>query len=187
MATKATGAADGAGKSAGTSKVWIAVAGVVVAAGVVGGALIITNNNNSAVDEVPAGAKIGYAEGAVAIDEASALAAANKTNPGSFMTEYVNDAASLDGSTFQCYVGNSAMNTYDMYIQIFADEDMTDQIFLSELLRPGTVFEEITLEHPLDVGTHRVYVVFTQVEEDLATAAGQVAVTMDFTVIEENS
>lgn len=131
--------------------------------------------------------KIGYAEGVTVVNDPDALQKAvdemyAKAAEGNIMLEYSNDATSKDGETFECYIANAAENSYDMYIQMFADQELTDQLLLTGLLRPGTAFKSITLEHPLDPGTHRVYVAFTQVEEDLATIHGQVMVTMDLTV-----
>ncbi len=52
--------------------------------------------------------------------------------------EYKNDARSEDGENFSCYIANAVENAYDMYIQIFADAELTDQLLLTGLLRPGT-------------------------------------------------
>lgn len=133
--------------------------------------------------------KLGYAEGVTVVNDPDALQKAvdemfAKAAEGNIMLEYSNDAASTDGQNFDCYIANAAENSYDMYIQMFADSELTDQLLLTGLLRPGTAFDSITLERPLDPGTHRVYVAFTQVEEDLATIHGQVMVTMDLTVSE---
>lgn len=156
----------------------VAVAGVVIAH--------ILTSRDAAPEEEAVVPRIGYAEGVVAVDENSLQAAVDAmyAGKGRFVTEYKNDAMSNDGETFACYIGNSALNTFDMYIQIFADAELTDQLFLSELLRPGTVFKEITLDHPLEPGSHTVYVIFTQVQDDQATLEGQSAVTMEFTVAE---
>lgn len=133
--------------------------------------------------------KIGYAEGVTMVNDPDALQKAvdemyAKAAEGNIMLEYSNDATSKDGETFECYIANAVENSYDMYIQMFADSALTDQLLLTGLLRPGTAFDSITLDHALDPGTHRVYVAFTQVEEDLATIHGQVMVTMDLTVAE---
>ena len=168
------------------SKLWVVATVGIVAAAAVGIAVVMTNNKGPEVPGEPEsnGPTLAYAEGTTAVDEDSLRAAVDEmfASDGMFVTEYRNDAFSADGETFECYVGNSDLNAYDMYIQIFADEDLTDQLLLTGLLRPGTVFREITLDHPLEPGTHRVYVYFTQVEEDLATIHGQVSVTMDFNV-----
>ena len=105
-----------------------------------------------------------------------------KVAEGNIALEYKNDAFSEDGENVSCYIANSLSNEYDMYIQIFADSELKDQLFLSGLLRPGTAFETIALEKKLSSGDHTVYVAFTQVEEDLATIHGQVMVTMNFHV-----
>lgn len=186
MATKATTRAA----ATGASKIWIAVAAAVGAAGVIGGALILTNRSQPEPEPDPVGVvdrQLGYAEGVVAVEADSLQAAIDemyRVNRSEFATEYKNDAFSEDGKTFSCYIGNSPLNTFDMYIQIFADAELTDELFLSDLVRPGMAFNEITLEHELEVGEHRVYVVFTQVRDDLVTMEAQVAVTMDFTVLE---
>ena len=130
---------------------------------------------------------IGYAEGVTVVEDPEALQKLvdemyQKAAEGTIALEYKNEAFSADGTNFSCYIANSVDNRYDMYIQIFADQELTDQLLLTGLIRPGSAFDNIELEHALDVGTHRVYVAFTQVEEDLATIHAQVFVTMDFTV-----
>jgi hypothetical protein len=73
-----------------------------------------------------------------------------------------------------------------MFLNIFADSDLTDELYLSQLVPPGSGFEEITLEHPLSKGDHMVYVALTQVETDEETGeqtiCNQVVHTMDFHV-----
>ena len=133
--------------------------------------------------------KIGYAEGVTVVEDPDALQKLvdemyQKAAEGTIALEYKNGAYSTDGTNFSCYIANSVDNKYDMYIQIFADEGLTDQLLLTGLIRPGSAFANLTLDHALDTGTHRVYVAFTQVEEDLATIHAQVFVTMDFTVSE---
>lgn len=131
--------------------------------------------------------KLAYAEGTTVVTDEDALQkavdemyaeAADEGIPLSFK----NDAFSTDGENFECYIANPASSRYDMYIQIFADDALTDQLFLSGLLRPGNAFETIKLDHPLDAGTHRVIVALTQVEDDLETIHAQTMITMDFTM-----
>lgn len=131
--------------------------------------------------------KIGYAEGVTVVDDPDALQKAvdemlAEAAKGGMTLEYKGEASSTDGKNFECYIANAVDNKYDMYIQMFADAELTDQLLLTGLIRPGSAFDNITLEHSLDRGTHTVYVVFTQVEEDLATIHAQVVVTMSFTV-----
>ena len=133
--------------------------------------------------------RIGYAEGVTVADDPNALQNAvdemyAKAAEGSIALEYTNEASSEDGRNFSCYIANAAANRYDMYIDIYSDLDLTDEIYLSGLIRPGYAFRDLTLDNALEPGTHTVYVAFTQVEEDLATIHGQVIVTMDFVVTE---
>ena len=98
---------------------------------------------------------------------------------------YQNSAYSEDGVNFTCRIGNSASNLYDMFLTIYADAYMTDQVYMSQLLRPGMGFEKIKLEHALRRGTTTVYVVVTLVdtaEDGTQTIKAQASHTMDFTV-----
>ena len=140
--------------------------------------------------EENSGLKIGYAtEGVTATEDQNSLQAAvddmmKKAEDGKMALEFQNTAYSDDGVNFSLYLANSEKNSYDMFIAIYADEDFTDQLFLSQLLRPGTAFRTLTLDHALEPGTHTVYVVHTQVEEDLNTIHAQVIITMEFVVSE---
>lgn len=120
------------------------------------------------------GMKIGYAtEAKVMLDEDSLQAAVDEAwknaQEGNVALQYQNEAFSSDGKTFSCSIVNAPENLYDMFLTIYADQEMTDQVFLSELVPPGSGFDEITLDHALDTGDHTVYVVVTQVDTDETT------------------
>lgn len=135
--------------------------------------------------------RIGYAEGAVVLDSNSLQDAVdemyNKTAEGRIALQYKNDAISSDGQTFACYINNAPSNTYDEFIAIYADAQYTDQLFLSQLIRPGTGFDSVTLDRALEPGSHLLYVVYSQVSEEEGEQVlhGQTAVTMNFVVKDE--
>jgi len=140
------------------------------------------------------GPKIAYESGArVMLDQDSLSAAMQEaienSKNGMIGLQYKNNAYSTDGVNFECSITNSASNLYDMYLTIFADAELTDQIFLSGLIPPGSGLENVTLDHALEAGDHTVYVALTQVETDEETGdqtlIRQVMHTMDFHVIEE--
>lgn len=135
--------------------------------------------------------RIGYStEAKVMLDQNSLQAAMDKATEedGNIALRYKNNAYSDNGTDFECYILNSATNAYDMFLTIYADAELTDQIFLSGLVPPGSGFENITLSHALDPGTHTVYVALTQVADDEETGEQvikhQVVHTMDFHVEE---
>lgn len=140
--------------------------------------------------EESGGLKISYqSEGVTVVDDQNALDEAvnkmrEKVAEGSIGLKFKNQAVSKDGINFSCSIGNSSSNSYDMFITIFADAELTDQLYLSGLIRPGEKFEHITLDRALDVGTHVVYVAFTQVEPDLETIHAQTFITLEFIVKE---
>lgn len=173
-------------QSSASSKQIIIIAVVVVlvviaaAVGVVLHALNGKEDNNN----------ISYAsEATVMLDQDSLQAAVDEAQKnaaeGRVALQYQNDAYSTDGKTFSCHIANAPSNLFDMFLTIFADADLTDQIFLSGLVPPGSGFEEITLDHALEPGTHTVYVAVTQVdtgEDGEQVIKNQVMHTIEFHV-----
>lgn len=133
---------------------------------------------------------IAYAsEAVVVLDQDSLQAAVNaaQANARNNMValSYQNNAYSTDGKTFSCFIANSGENIFDMFLAIYADADMTDQVYLSGLVRPGSGFEEITLDRELEPGDHTMYVAVTQVvteEDGTQVIKNQVVHTIDFHV-----
>jgi len=174
-------------KRASPNLIIILVAIIAVAASI-GAALYIVSKNKGHSEEESSN-RIGYAtEAKVMLDEDSLQAAmdeALKNDDGGVALDYKNSAFSDNGTDFQCYIRNSEYNAYDMFIAIYSDAELTDQLFLSELIPPGSGFESIKLDHPLKTGTHRVYVVVTQVKDDEEgnqVICNQISHTMDFSV-----
>lgn len=179
-------------KSAQPNKILFAAVAVIIALliAIVVILLVRPSLMNIEDQDVP---KLSYATNAkVLLDQQSLQAAmdeamenARNSNVGLY---YQNDATSSNGIDFDCFIGNSSSNFYDMFLTIYADADLTDQIYLSGLVPPGSGFENITLEHALDPGVHRVYVVLTQVNTNEETGEqvikNQVMHTMDFHVSE---
>lgn len=136
------------------------------------------------------GLKVGYAvEGVTVVDDAEAMSktldeAAERMEEERITLSYKNEAYSVDGRDFSCYIANHPDNKYDMYIGIYGNLEFTDELFLSQLIRPGSAFENVRLERRLDPGMTQVYVVFTSIEttEEEQIIHGETAVTMDFIV-----
>lgn len=155
-------------------------------------ALLLTGCARKAREEPPApasnGLKIGYAEGVTVVEDPNELQKAVDEmiakSQDTMGLEYKNEAVSEDGINFTCYIANALSNEYDMFIALYGDEELTDELFLSGLLRPGTAFDHVTLSHPLEPGTHTVYTAFTQVEEVDGEQAihAQIIVVINFTV-----
>lgn len=173
-----------------SNKVVIGATAVVVAAVVAVGAAVISHQNQTSIPDGATPA-IGYAaEAKVMLDQDSLQAAFDEAMKnaaeGNVGLKYKNDAYSTDGVNFECYIVNSDSNVYDMFLTIYADAEMTDQIYLSGLVPPGSGFEAIKLDHALDAGDHTVYVALTQVDTDEETGEqvikNQVVHTMDFHV-----
>lgn len=169
-----------------SNRVIIAVAAVVIAVLII--AVVVLLRGRKPDDS----RVIGYAADAtVMLDEASLQAAMdaameNAAN-SSVALKYQDNAYSEDGVNFECYIANSERNIYDMFLTIYADPELQNQIYLSELVRPGSGFEKLTLDRALEKGDHTVYVAVTQVdtaEDGTQSIKNQVVHTMEFHVSE---
>lgn len=152
------------------TKLIIAAAAVIILLLAAIVAILLTRPSLTTIEDggVP---KLGYStEATVMLDEDSLQAAVDEAienaKNGMVALQYQNDAYSTDGTTFSCLIANAPSNLYDMFLTIYADDALTDQIFLSQLVPPGSGFEEITLDHALEAGDHTVYVAVTQVDTD---------------------
>lgn len=157
--------------SASNKKIVMIAAIVIIALLIVVIVLLTRPSQDASGDNGP---KIGYAADAkVMLDQDSLQAAFDEAlqnaEDGYVGLKYQNDAYSEDGINFKCYIANSESNIYDMFLTIYADAELTDQVFLSGLVPPGSGFEEITLDHALEPGDHTVYVALTQVDTDEET------------------
>ena len=197
---KALATAGKAPKAAGllsNNKLTVAVVALAAVVAVSTGVIVdaISKNNNSGdgggdTIVVNNGMTIDYETDAkVFLDQDSLQAAMDEAlknaQDRNVALRYRNDAYSKDGRTFECYVGNSGGNIYDMFLTICTDDLMTDQLFLSKLLRPGTGYDKITLNRALEPGDHTVYVAVTLVDTDTnggQVIKAQVVHTMDFHV-----
>ncbi len=153
----------------------LAVAAIVAAAFFAGrstgGGSANQGPNGEYVRPVPGeNGRIGYAtQGVVATDpetlqdQVDAMIEQSK-QPGVSL-EYKDMMVSDDGQNFICYIGNSDKNSYDMFITIYGDQALTDELFLSELIRPGERFEQVTFSRKLDPGDYTGYIVYTQVKD----------------------
>lgn len=134
-------------------------------------------------EEILGNPQLAYAEGTTVVRDPDALQnavdeMAKKVEQGNLMLEYEAEAFSVDGENFSGYLANAAENNYDMYFDMYSDESLTDELYLSGLVRPGSAIEAFKLTKKLNSGDHSVYMVFTTVEDDLETIHSQVVVSM---------
>ena len=128
---------------------------------------------------------LDYDNGAVALDENGLerqIEEMRKNSEGNVSLEYRNEAVSDDGKHFTCYLANSDLNTEDMFIAIFRDQELDSQMYLSGLLRPGTAINEFDSEIQLETGEYTAVAMFTTVGDDHETMTSQIAVEIKLIV-----
>ena len=105
--------------------------------------------------------------------------------------EYKNEAFSLDGQNFACYIGNQSTSSYPLFITIYGDDQYQEELFISGLIKPGQAFNQVTFSRALEPGTYTLPVCYTQVYEphteendtDDFTIRGQTVITLNFNVL----
>lgn len=134
--------------------------------------------------------RIGYATTGVTVatDAESLQAAVDAMNDtdDTVGVEYKVVAYSEDGVNFDCYIGNPADSPRDKFIVIYADANLTDELFVSGLIRPGEAFERVTLNRKLEDVSTKCYVMFSDVAEDEdgnQVVTGEAVMTVTFNVI----
>lgn len=164
----------------------IIIIGVLLVGVAVAAVFLFTGGNGGGEDGEPA-RTIGY--------EVDAIVAANVDDFQQIMEEmvaqaaegmvdlnYKHVAASTDGTNFVCAIGNPPSNRYDMYLNIYLDATLEQQLLLTGLLPPGTMIEEFKSEIKLDPGEYESVLVFTQIADDHATIVGQAMVVLTLIV-----
>lgn len=162
------------------AKVIIPIAVLVFVLGIGAGVYFLRSTPG---DEDINDGRIPYAEGVVVMEDTEI----EPPEYGWMDLTYNYQAYSNDGTNFSCLLSNAPSNQYDLYFDLYADAELTDEIFLSGLLPPGTALEQVELNRTLPVGTTTVYVVFNQVDDDEngnQTIVNQTVVTVDFIVVE---
>ena len=164
---------------------------VLLIAGIIIGVILFgkRNNDDSSPDDIEPAVTIGYeGAGVVALGEDEFVKTMEEmikqAEEGMMDLRYKNIADSNDGVHFNCMIGNSENNIYDMYFNIYLGTDLDQQILLTGLVSPGSMIEEFESEIPLDPGDYEATLVFTQVKEDHATICGQVMVVLTLVVNE---
>ena len=175
---------------------------LLVIGGIAAGAILLSNRNvdedsSLAQGEETTAFTIGYEmNGVVALGEEALQDAFNemarKAEEGMMDVQYQNVIHSKDGVNFTCSLGNSETNRYDMYLNIYLDYDLDQQMLLTGLIPPESKIDSFKSEIPLKPGRYEAMLVFTQIEDDHATIHGQSKVALivivgDSTDINENA
>ena len=164
---------------------------VLLAGGIIAAVLILLNQNKTeGADDREPSFTIGYEQnGVVALDpddfQQLMEGLVIQAQEGMMDLTFRTIAISEDGVNFACDLGNDIANRYDMYLNIYLDEAMEQQVLLTGLLPPGAKLESFKSEIPLEVGEYESILVFTQVDDDHATIVGQSMVSLTLKVLDE--
>lgn len=125
---------------------------------------------------------IGYESAVVVTDQEGAQKLGKKPDKGAMALEYKHVAASADGRRFSCYLANAAENGCDMYMGIYLDQKLSDEVLLTKLIPPGSRLESFETSRQLEPGNYDAVLVFTTVKDDHKTIKNQVCVAYTLTV-----
>lgn len=158
---------------------------LLLAAGIVAAVFLLKKDDGAQLPDN--GGLIQYEAGVVNYEDAQRVydEMQQRAKEGMVGVHYSNKATSEDGKHFTCFIENPTRNGRDMYLNIYKDEEMTEQILLTGLIPPGSGIEEFESEIPLDPGEYKSVLVMTLVEDDHSTLHGQTKVFLNLIVNDE--
>lgn len=156
---------------------------LLLAAGIVAAVFILKKDNADLPDGGNNGV-IKYEAGVVNYEDAQRVydEMQERAKEGMVGVHYSNNARSEDGKHFTCFIENPIRNGYDMYLNIYKDETMEEQLLLTGLIPAGSGIEEFDSEITLEPGEYKSVLVMTLVEDDHSTLHAQTKVFLNLYV-----
>lgn len=91
-------------------------------------------------------------------------------------------AISTDGTNFTCEIGNPPGAKYLMYLDMYSDVSLSEEVYLSGLLQPGQGITSFTTTKAFPKGETDIVLVFTTVQDDRQTLVAQTMVALTLAV-----
>lgn len=91
-------------------------------------------------------------------------------------------ATSTDGENFSCEIGNPPGAKYYMYLDIYSDTKLEEEVYLSGLLEPGKGITSFKTNRPFPKGETDTVLVLTTVQDDMQTIVAQTMVVLTLQV-----
>lgn len=95
---------------------------------------------------------------------------------------YSPTAKSEDGVNFTCDIGNPEGAKYYMYLDLYADTSLEEEVYLSGLIEPGKGITSFTTNRAFPQGETDAVLVFTTVQDDMKTIVAQTMVVLTLSV-----
>lgn len=91
-------------------------------------------------------------------------------------------ATSEDGENFTCEIGNPPGAKYLMYLDMYSDATLEEEVYLSGLLEAGQGITSFKTSKKFSSGETDIVLVFTTVQDDRATIVAQTMVALTLVV-----
>lgn len=95
---------------------------------------------------------------------------------------YAPTANSADGVNFKCDIGNPEGAKYYMYLDLYSDATLSEEVYLSGLIEPGKGITSFTTNKAFPKGETDAVLVFTTVRDDMKTIVAQTMVVLTLSV-----
>lgn len=145
-----------------------------------GGAVFFAVNAGNTAESPESYTGIRYEPNTTAIKGGSAGSGNGAGN--NIPLHFAAGATSSDGENFACTLGNPHGAAHDIYFDIYADREFTEEIYLSGLVAPGTQIESFKSGKKFPNGTTDVLLVITSVDDDHETLLMQTTVVLTLIV-----
>lgn len=158
---------------------------VVIVLLVAGGAAFLLLNGKKPAEQgtLTSNGTIPYAANVGVVKENEDLAEKLKEGTGDRIPiHFATGANSKDGENFTCVLGNPQGAQYDMYFDMYSDSTLSEQIYISGLVAPGSQLESFKSNKKFPKGNTDVVLVITTVEDDHKTLHSQAMVALTLIV-----
>ncbi len=95
---------------------------------------------------------------------------------------YAPTANSADGVNFKCDIGNPEGAKYYIYLDLYSDATLSEEVYLSGLIEPGKGITSFTTNRAFPKGETDAVLVFTTVQDDMKTIVAQTMVVLTLSV-----
>lgn len=91
-------------------------------------------------------------------------------------------ATSVDGENFSCEIGNPAGAKYYIYLDMYSDTSLSEEVYLSGLLAPGQGITGFKTNKSFSTGETDIVLVITTVQDDRKTIVAQTMMVLTLQV-----
>lgn len=172
-----------------SNKTLVIVLIIVIVLLVAGGAVFFILNNNRTEEETSSNGKQIPLEVNAGVMDPDTMKEWNESvlaemEDNQIPIAFSPTAISKDGTNFTCEIGNPPGAKYYIYLDMYSDTTLSEEIYLSGLLEPGQGIKTFQSSKEFPKGETDIVLVISTVQDDRQTIVAQTMVALTLQVLE---